>query len=141
MLDNGNILLFDNGTYRGYSIVREIKPDTGEVVWEYSNGEAFFSPFRSGAQRLGNDNTLITECDAGHIFEVTQEKEVVWDFYSPFVAQGDNHLGKRMHRSTRYTLDQVMPLLESRTDRIIGEVDHDGKPIRTLVDLIRLYQS
>jgi hypothetical protein len=141
MLENGNILLFDNGTYRGYSIVREIEPDTGKEVWEYSNGEEFFSPFRSGAQRLPNGNTLITECDAGHIFEVTSEKEVVWDFYSPFVAQGDNHLGKRMHRSTRYTWEQVRPLLESREDRIIGEVDYDGEHIRTLLDLIRLYQS
>jgi hypothetical protein len=141
MLEDGNILLFDNGTYRGYSIVREIEPDTGNEVWEYSNGEEFFSPFRSGAQRLPNGNTLITECDAGHIFEVTNEKEVVWDFYSPFVAQGDNHLGKRMHRSTRYTWEQVRPLLESREDRIIGEVDHDGEHVRTLIDLIRLYQS
>ena len=141
MLDDGNILLFDNGTYRGYSLVREIEPASGEVVWEYSNGKEFFSPFRSGAQRLENGNTLITECDAGHIFEVTHEKELVWDFYSPFVAQGDNHLGKRMHRSTRYTFDQVRPLLESRMDRIIGEVDHDGKPIRKLIDLVKLYQS
>jgi len=141
MLDNGNILLFDNGSYRGYSLVREIEPDSGEVVWEYSNGNKFFSPFRSGVQRLPNGNTLITECDAGHIFEVTHEKEIVWDFYSPFVAQGPNHLGKRMHRSTRYTFEEIRPLLESRDERIIGEVDYEGRPIRNVVDLIKLYQS
>ena len=141
MLDNGNILLFDNGTYRGYSIVREIDPITRNTVWEYADGENFFSPFRSGVQRLPNGNTLICECDAGHLFEVTPDKEVVWDFLSPFVAQGGHHLGKRIHRATRYTPSYVEPLLKSRKDRIVGEVDREGCPIRTFWELIRLYQS
>jgi len=34
MLPDGNILVFDNGTYRGHSIVREIEPDTGRIVWQ-----------------------------------------------------------------------------------------------------------
>ncbi len=141
MLGNGNILLFDNGTYRGYSVVREIEPASGNIVWEYSNGTDFFSPFRSGVQRLPNGNTLICECDAGHIFEVTPEKEVVWDFRSPFVGQGPTHLGKRIHRATRYLPSYVTPLLESRKDRIIGEVDRSGRPVRTFTGLIELYQS
>ena len=141
MLPNGNILIFDNGTYRGYSIVREIDPVTTQIVWQYENGENFFSPFRSGAQRLSNGNTLITECDAGRLFEVTPEKEVVWDYWSPFIAQGLHHLGKRIHRSTRYAPAYVEPLLASRTDRIVAEVDRNGNPIATFADLIALYQS
>ena len=141
MLPNGNILVFDNGTYRGYSIVREIEPTSGEIVWEYENGEDFFSPFRSGNQRLANGNTLICECDAGHLFEVTPEKEIVWDFYSPFVGQGPHHLGKRIHRATRYSPDDVEPLLQSRKDRIVAEVDRDGRRITTFPELIKLYQS
>ena len=141
MLPNGNILLFDNGSYRGYSIAREIEPDTGRIVWEYEDGDRFFSPFRSGVQRLPNGNTLICECDAGHLFEVTQNKEVVWDYYSPFVAQGREHLGKRIHRATRYAESAVEPLLQARDDRIIGEVTRDGRPIRRLRDLIDVYQA
>jgi hypothetical protein len=141
MLPNGNILLFDNGTYRGFSVVREIHPPTGEIVWEYSNGADFFSPFRSGAQRLGNGNTLICECDAGHLFEVTNEGDTVWDYYSPFVGQGREHLGKRIHRATRYPPSYVEPLLDSRKDRIIGEVDAEGERIQTYKDLVKLYQS
>ncbi|MFO7959033.1 MAG: arylsulfotransferase family protein [Candidatus Brocadiia bacterium] len=133
MLENGNILLFDNGTHRGYSVVRELVPDKGEIVWEYSDGTNFFSPFRSGNQRLPNGNTLICECDAGHIFEVTPEKEIVWDYWSPFVAQGRQHLGKRIHRATRYTPEQVEPLLASRGDEIVGEVDAEGKPVKVSV--------
>ena len=141
MLPNGHILLFDNGTYRGHSIVREIDPPTGEIVWQYSNGENFFSPFRSGNQRLPNGNTLICECDAGHLFEVTAEKEVVWDFWSPFVGQGAHHLGKRIHRATRYAPAAVAPLLARRADTVIAEVDRTGRRIQTVAELIELYQS
>ena len=141
MLENGNILVFDNGTYRGHSIVREIEPVSGQIVWQYENGEDFFSPFRSGNQRLPNGNTLICECDAGHLFEVTPEKEVVWDFWSPFVGQGPHHLGKRIHRATRYAPEAVAPLLESRQDKIVSEVDRDGRRITTYADLVELYQS
>jgi hypothetical protein len=147
MLENGNILVFDNGTYRGHSIVREIEPTTGEIVWQYENGTDFFSPFRSGNQRLpshtgvGPGNTLICECDAGHLFEVTPEKEIVWDYWSPFVGQGPHHLGKRIHRATRYPPEAVEPLLQSRQDVIVAEVDREGRRITTLADLIRLYQS
>jgi arylsulfotransferase ASST len=141
MLNSGNILVFDNGTYRGHSIVREIAPLSGDIVWQYEDGENFFSPFRSGNQRLPNGNTLICECDAGHIFEVTPEKEIVWNFWSPFVAQGRHHLGKRIHRATRYPADAVEPLFQARKDTIIAEVDRNGRPISTYTDLIELYQS
>jgi hypothetical protein len=141
MLENGNILLFDNGTYRGHSIVREIDPAAGKEVWRYENGDRFFSPFRSGSQRLSNGNTFICECDAGHLFEVTPTGEIVWDFYNPFVAQGPSHLGKRMHRATRYAEAAVEPLLARREDRIIGEVHHDGSRVVDLPDLVRLYQA
>jgi len=141
MLENGNILIFDNGTYRGHSIVREIEPSSGEIVWQYENGEDFFSPFRSGNQRLPNGNTLICECDAGHLFEVTPEKDIVWDFWSPFVGQGPHHLGKRIHRATRYSPDAVEPLLRARKDTIVAEVDPNGRRIKTYPELIQLYQS
>jgi hypothetical protein len=141
MLENGNILVFDNGTHRGHSIVREIEPSSGDIVWQYENGEDFFSPFRAGNQRLPNGNTLICECDAGHLFEVTPEKEIVWDFWSPFVGRGPHHLGKRIHRATRYSPQAVEPLLRSRADKIVAEVDRDGHRITTYPELIRLYQS
>lgn len=88
----GNILLFNNGG--NYSLVTEFNPVTMEVVWEYygralgyaeshSLAHYFFSPSISGAQRLPNGNTLITEGDGGRIFEVTPECETVWEFINP----------------------------------------------------------
>ncbi|MFD1330585.1 aryl-sulfate sulfotransferase [Methylopila musalis] len=89
-LENGNILVFDNGTYRenvalNFSRVVEFDRATKEVVWQYTDTppQNFFSPYISGAQRLPNGNTLITEGNYGRIFEVTPDREIVWEFVNP----------------------------------------------------------
>ena len=50
------------------------------VLWSYSHPD-LFSPKVSGAQRLENGNTLITEGDSGY-WEVTGDGEIVWRFES-----------------------------------------------------------
>ena len=35
MLASGNVLVFDNGVWRGYSRVIEMEPATSEIVWSY----------------------------------------------------------------------------------------------------------
>jgi len=47
----------------------------------------------SGIQRLPNGNTLITEAASGRAFEVTPEKEIVWEFVSPFFYEADQSIG------------------------------------------------
>ncbi|MHC4250457.1 MAG: hypothetical protein ACYS9X_15115, partial [Planctomycetota bacterium] len=79
--------------------------------------------------------------DAGRLFEVTREKEIVWEYWSPFVNQGPHHLGKRIHRATRYPPEAVEPILAARDDRIVAEVDREGRRIKSLRELIGLYQS
>ncbi|WP_216594393.1 aryl-sulfate sulfotransferase [Nostoc sp. PCC 7107] len=83
-LANGNILIFDNGAYRrhtalNFSRVIEVSRQTKEIVWEYTDNppQNFFSSYISGAQRLPNGNTLITEGAYGRIFEVTVSGEIV----------------------------------------------------------------
>ena len=96
----GNLLLFDNGGAAGYgdpspispkgdtiyqratSRVLEIDPVTLSLVWSYAAPD-FYSFNISGAQRLANGNTLITEGTTGRVFEVTREKEVVWEYMMP----------------------------------------------------------
>ena len=108
----GNILLFDNGGQSGYgppndiapngigvirrqySRVVEFNPLTKDIVWEYSPGSMnlpnqkygfeLFSPFISSAQRLPNGNTLITEGSDGRVIEVTKDREIVWEYISPY---------------------------------------------------------
>ena len=91
LLDNGNILVFDNGAHRrlrpiSYSRVVEVNPNTGKIEWEYKEDPPvhFYGSFISGCQRLPNGNTLICEGPTGRIFEVTGNGELVWEFLSPF---------------------------------------------------------
>ena len=141
MLPDGNILIFDNGTYRGHSIIREINPQAKVIVWEYSDHQNFFSPFRSGNQRLINGNTFICQCDAGRLFEVTPEGEVVWDFYNPFIGDGPHHCGKRIHRATRYTKQEVEPLINGKKDVVCTEINSDREKIETFWELVENYQE
>ena len=76
LLDNGHVLLLDNGAHRrglSYSLVIEVDPEDNEIAWEYRGKpmNSFFTHFTGGAQRLANGNTLITEGANGRIFEVT----------------------------------------------------------------------
>jgi outer membrane protein assembly factor BamB len=111
VLENGNVLIFDNGVRRQWSRVVEVDPRSGRIVWEYRAPEAtaFFTRSRGGAQRLPNGNTLITESNRGHAFEVTAGGEIVWDFFVPL-------LDEKGHRATlvrlyRYESAFVEPLL------------------------------
>ena len=142
MLADGNILIFDNGTYRNHSRAVEIKPATGEIVWEYMDGENFYSPYRSGVQRLPNGNTLICESDAGRIFEVTADKEIVWDYYSPFIGQGKGNQGRHVYRATRYTDEQVEPVFAARNDEnVVGVADANRQPMRTFPEALKFYRE
>ena len=94
----GNLLVFDNGGSSGYgepsgmaprgtgvyarasSRVLEIDPTTLSLVWSYTAGNQFFSTNISGMQRLPNGNTLITEGAGGRLFEVTSDRQIVWEF-------------------------------------------------------------
>ena len=84
MLENGHILIFDNGLDRARSRVIELDPVTREIVWEYGVGddEEFFTPGRGGAHRLPNGNTLIANSNTGEAFEVTPDRRVVWRFFN-----------------------------------------------------------
>ena len=94
----GNLMVFDNGGASGYgppsgmaprgtgvfarpsSRVLEIDPVSLKLVWSYTGGAQFFSTNISGAQRLPNGNTLITEGAGGRVFEVTSDRQIVWEW-------------------------------------------------------------
>lgn len=110
----GNILLFDNGSFGGYtaptpvspngadsvrrhySRVLEIDPVALKVVWEFSQikfgpmgriemcAHNFFSPYISSVQRLPNGNTLVDQGADGQLIELTPDKEIVWEYHNPF---------------------------------------------------------
>jgi hypothetical protein len=114
VLPNGNLLIYDNGTLRGYSRAIELDPLTGDIEWSYTAQppEAFLSKYISGAQRLPNGNTLICEGAKCHLFEVTPEGDVVWDYASPFQERG----ALSIYRCLRYEPGYVRPLLPSAAE-------------------------
>lgn len=125
-LENGNLLIFDNGSERPEerrSAIVEMNPKTGEVVWEFEpkHSSSFFSYRQGSAQRLPNGNTFVTSTHGGHLFEITEKGQVVWEYVSPVfggktkcvVEQDDafdrkyhqNGMTNMIHRSYRYGAD------------------------------------
>jgi hypothetical protein len=113
----GHILAFNNGDVndRPYSTVVELEtpvrsdgsytyePGGGYApatpVWEYRPATPFFAPIISGAQRLPNGNTLVTDGPAGRFFEVTPEGQTVW---SQVVTDTNGGTGYLVFRAVRY---------------------------------------
>lgn len=120
----GNILLYDNGGNAGYgplmpglppvtsnklreySRILEFDPVSLEVVWEYMNPQAqfdsegncieatLFSPFISSASRLPNGNTIVCQGSNGRIIELTPDKEIVWEYITPYLGPVDPDVGR-----------------------------------------------
>jgi hypothetical protein len=123
----GNLLVFDNGGPSGYgapspiapngvgvyarpsSRVLEIDPVSLKLIWSYTAGAQFFSTNISGAQRLANGNTLITEGAGGRIFEVTNDRQIVWEYMNPPATAGTRTPGTvyRAYRIPYAWLSQV----------------------------------
>jgi outer membrane protein assembly factor BamB len=111
MLDNGNMMIFDNGFHRGWSRILELDPTRREIVWEYrgTDSDPFFSLSRGSNQRLANGNTLIAQSDSGRMFEVTPQGEIVWEFWSPHLDE-DGHRAVIV-RAKRYGAEFIESLL------------------------------
>lgn len=93
ILDNGNILTFDNGnlspefrqTEQQISRAIEIKIDSidnafsAELIWEYELAPELFGFASGNAQKLDNGNVLITTVGGGgRSIEVSGEGEIIW---------------------------------------------------------------
>ncbi|MFO7638830.1 MAG: aryl-sulfate sulfotransferase [bacterium] len=130
----GNILAFNNGNRPDsqYSSVEEIipprdslgrfilPPDSAfgptEPVWVYADPGAFYSPSYSGAFRLPNGNTLITEGVRGRVFEVTPGGEVVWTYnLGAQTGRVQKHPWRFAHQSEPFPAPGVRPSVISGT--------------------------
>jgi hypothetical protein len=143
----GNILTFDNGgqagygipnpgaptgnnnAIRGYSRVLEFDPITLEIVWRYTAREAgfpmdmyrFYSHYISGAQRLANGNTLVTEGAGGRLFEVTSNHEIVWEYISPYFGKEKNR--NMVYRGYRLPYSWI-PQADPPEERPVAPIDN-----------------
>jgi hypothetical protein len=130
----GNLLVFDNGGSSGYgfanpgapngnnsigragSRVLEINPVTLSLVWSYA-GPRFFSTNISGAQRLVNGNTLITEGASGRLMEVTKEGRIVWEYIYPVFTGPQSTNG--VYRAYRIPYDWIPQIQRPKEQAIM----------------------
>jgi len=114
LLENGNLLIYDNGIRRGYSRILELNPATQDLVWKYQAAppDRFFSLWGGANQRLPNGNTLITESDRGRVFEITPSGEIVWEFFIPEFQKKDKRR-PTIYRMMRITNTKDYPCLNN----------------------------
>ena len=132
LLENGNILIFDNGPHRlddsmPFSRAIEVDPSTREIVWKYQDRPAwnFFSPRMGNAQRLPNGNTLLCESSFGRFVEVTRDGEIVWEYVNPFFgrpffAGSTDVQGNLVFRALRYSAEEIARAKATTSSRIAG---------------------
>jgi len=103
---------------------------SNQIVWMYGSrsGQNFFSHIGSGAQRLPNGNTLICADTEGHIFEVTADGELVWEYINPVTTDGEivaemidaPPMHNPVFRAFRYSADH--PTFKGRTLTPMGSI-------------------
>jgi hypothetical protein len=132
----GNITMFNNGlpdSVQPYSSVLEIEPplasdgtyiikedaafDPPGPIWKYvaSPRRKLFADFLSGAHRLPNGNTLVTDGPRGRFLQVTRDGEIAWVYENPFSGRGPNPAGDPPHAVFKATfLARDHPALRGR---------------------------
>ena len=93
-IENGNILLFDNGNDHDPPISRAVEYEidesekTANLVWDFSHPEGYVGLAMGSVQRLPNNNTLINWgrlLDQGAVItEVDYDKNIVFEIQYPY---------------------------------------------------------
>jgi hypothetical protein len=119
MLENGHILLFDNGLSRNWSRAVELDPLSRQIVWTYEGSprQSFYSASKGSVQRLPNGNTLLAESDRGRAIEVNPDGETVWEFICPY------HVDKRKRASIVRMVHHPEKLIETLLETGAGTVE------------------
>lgn len=104
VLGEGLMVVFNNGyhnlnAYRR-SEIRAIDPTDGRVVWSYSD-PTFYTTVAGTQQVLPNGNVLVTSSEGGRVFEISPNKEKLWEWIPPYLPM----------RVTRYPADYCPQLV------------------------------
>lgn len=81
VLDNGNILVFDNGLSRQSSRVLELNPLAPAQMVQFAPGSSrMFDRVMGSCQRMANGNTLIVDSERGAAIELTPNGAPAWTY-------------------------------------------------------------
>jgi len=142
----GEIMIFNNGqgrpagSYSSIDIIQAPLESDGNYTldpqeaygpqnlsWNYvaNPATAFYSGRISGAQRMPNGNTLICEGINGHVFEVDEAGDLVWDYLIPVgsngpIEQGSSTRPSGLFRAYRYAPeDPILAGLELTAGNVL----------------------
>lgn len=146
--DAGKIMIYNNGNGRpgpDFSTVEVIAPPqdaeggypvpptesfAADAVTTYGDepNEEFYSAFLSNAHRLPNGNTLINAGSIGIIFEVTPEREKVWEYVIPLFGDFPATQGEGVSNNSNFRAYKYPPDYPgfSWVDLTAGEVIEEG---------------
>lgn len=118
VLPSGDLLVLDNwGDAGGYSRLIEVDPLTAAIGWRYEGSRFdFYTKCCGLSQRLANGNTLVTETDRGRAFEVTADKQIVWEYLTPHRVGGEGQLVARLFDAQRIDRAAVSSWLPPTAD-------------------------
>ncbi|WP_406684963.1 aryl-sulfate sulfotransferase [Seonamhaeicola sp. MEBiC1930] len=132
--NKGKIIMFNNGLGRdqNFSSVDIINPPISisntykmpninesflprNTEWTYTDPTDnlnFYSRIISSAEQLPNGNILICEGTKGHLFEINENKEIVWSYINPDSAngvlqQGENPTSNSIFRAKKYSVNYL----------------------------------
>ncbi|MDQ7821824.1 MAG: arylsulfotransferase family protein [Candidatus Eremiobacteraeota bacterium] len=124
LLDNNNILVFDNGTVeKHFSRIVEVDPFTKKIVYEYKGNppQDFYTVEAGAVQALPNGNMLITESNRGKVFEVTRSGKVVWEFYNPDIESNQRSTIFRMTRLDKALSEKLLKKVKKDESSMPGQ--------------------
>jgi len=146
----GNILVFNNGSSRPDNLLAssieeiELKESNDGFYtlnedgtfgpegpsWQFPEEltEQFYARRISGAQRLGDNNTLICDGLSAIFFEVDETGKVVWEYKSPIassgvLSQGDLPIGSDVFKIRRYPYNY--PAFEDKVLESIETIENN----------------
>jgi len=118
--DTGNYINPPEAGYYTWELPKDTQKSkknmSNQIVWIYysKSNQGFFSHIGSSAKRQPNGNTLICADTEGHLFEVTSDGDLVWEYINPVTQDGiveifeDNYpMTNSVFRAYRYTADHT----------------------------------
>ena len=119
LLDNGNLMLFNNGNHNipqlSSCIEFQIEENNNQLsynlVWEHILEPENYSSRLGDCDRLPNGNSLLTSGDVGYAIEVDGNNNVVWDARANYQQNGPHITYYDFYRSER--IDGLYPLAYS----------------------------
>ncbi|MCX7003201.1 MAG: aryl-sulfate sulfotransferase, partial [bacterium] len=81
---------YSNWAAPGHDTDKRTKQLSRQVIWKYFSmaNQGFFSHIGGSVQRMANSNILVCSTAEGHVFEVAQASNVVWEYISPITTNG-----------------------------------------------------